>query len=375
MSRSRTGGPACRDSEDLTAVPWRVSGRFRPLLVSRGRLFASHGLSLSVADPEKLDFCPIARADAGPLERLRARVRLSNRVMRDGFHGLAELGDGRLVAVLRRRISVLDPGTKIFRTVFELPRGLRPLNICQAEDDFLYFGEYFSNRERESVRIFGSPDGVRWEPVYMFPAGTVRHVHGVVRDPYRAGVWVLTGDHDRECGLWFTDDRFRTLTRVVGGSQRERAVSVIPTRRGLIVPTDSPGIRNRIQWLDLSSGRLEEICAIAGSAFYAVRCGELFLVSTVAEPSPINNESSAMVYASLDGTDWHRIARFPPDLWSVLFRFAPSVIRYPEVVLLQGNGDAGYIFGFGRSVRGAEGRLIRWSSSDVRAYLTNVACG
>lgn len=353
----------------------RVLGRYRPQRVDGSTLFASRGLEVLVSDDHGETFRRVGGVDAGWLQRWTSRVRFLERVGRLGFHDLEALPDGTLVGIIRGHIVRRPAAGGPFRPVFRISRGSRPLRLCLHPENTIYFGEYFSNPRREPVHVFGSGDGRHWERVHTFPAGAIRHVHGLVYDRFREGVWVLTGDDDSESGLWFTEDGFGNLERVLGGSQHTRAVSLIPVEEGIIVPTDSPRIENRIQHLKLPECRLRALCPIPGSAFHAVETAGLYLVSTVSEPGSVSDEEGAVVLASLDGTDWYRLDRLPPDLLSHVAPFARRLLRYPEVSLTPGRNETPYVFGFGRSVRGAEGRLLRWPRSGIVRELRDASSG
>lgn len=345
-------------------------GPVRPQFLEGNTLYASRGLTVHASHDHGETFHRVCGTDLGTLHRRASRLRFLARVGRLGIHTLRPLPSGALVGVVRGHIVRRDESSGPFRPVFRLPRGSRPLVLCVHPEGRIYFGEYFSNSQRDAVRVFRSDDGCRWEPVYTFPPGTVRHVHGIVHDPHRDGLWVLTGDDDPESGLWFTGDGFDTLEPVVWGTQRARAVSVIPTEKGLIVPTDSPRIENLIQLLELPEGRMASLCPVPGSAFHALESAGLFLVSTVSEPSPVNDETGATLFASLDGESWRRVARFPPDALCRILPFAKKVLRYPEIAPTPGDNETPFVFGFGRSVQGADGRLLRWSRSEIREALT-----
>lgn len=351
----------------------RVLGRYRPQTVHGSTLFASRGLEVLASNDGGESFRRLCGTDTGWLDRWASGIRIFERVGRLGIHDLRVLEDGALVGIVRGHIVHRQSAGGPFRPVYRLPRGSRPLRLCLHSAGMLYFGEYFSNPRREPVRVFGSPDGRQWEPVHTFPAGGIRHVHGVVYDRFRDGLWVLTGDEDEESGLWFTGDGFDTLELVVGGTQRARAVSVIPTEQGLIVPTDSPRIENAIQLLELPEARLTSICPLPGSAFHALESAGLYLVSTVAEPSPVNDETGATLFASLEGESWQRVDRVPPDVLCRILPFAKKILRYPEIALTPGDNETPFVFGFGRSVQGADGRLVRWSQSELRSDLTDPA--
>jgi hypothetical protein len=100
--------------------------------------------------------------------------------------------------------------------------------ICEDSSGWAYFGEYFMNPERGPVRIFRISPGLdRWEVAHEFPAGRIRHVHGVFSDPVDDGaLWVTVGDYAGECYLLRTRDRFATLESFGDGTQIWRAVAL-----------------------------------------------------------------------------------------------------------------------------------------------------
>jgi hypothetical protein len=55
--------------------------------------------------------------------------------------------------------------------------------------------------------------------VNEFPAGSIKHVHGVYTDPYSDRLWIPTGDFAGECYLYSTDEEFRELMAHGDGQQ------------------------------------------------------------------------------------------------------------------------------------------------------------
>jgi hypothetical protein len=221
------------------------------------------------------------------------------------------------------------------------------------------------------VHVYGSEDGEHWSIVYTFPSRSIRHVHNIIEDPYRKGLWVLTGDSDDESGLWFTGDDFLTLECVVGGTQRSRAVALIPLEDGLIVPTDTPYEQNYVQHCDPETGQFTQVASLQNSAFHAIEQGGLLFISTVAEPSSYNNTTAAAVFVSKEGTQWKRLASFERD-WAVIrqhHRFVDRAIRHPEVKLVPGRNETDFLFAYGRGVRGADGRFLRWSLEKIISHV------
>jgi hypothetical protein len=347
----------------------------RPLYVDGPVVYAGRGLDLLVSRDGGRHFARETTLPGLWAERAVSSARWAERVGRLGIHALRLHADRSATAVLRGRIVHRPSKRAAWTTVHRFERGSRPLKLCHDEDGCLYYGEYFGNADRGAVHVYGSEDGKQCEKVYTFPPSTIRHVHAVVSDPYRNGHWVLTGDDDEESGLWFTGDHFQTLDRIIGDTQRARAVDIIPTPDTLIVPTDTPREQNYIQQFDPSTGRLTRVHPLPNSAFHAVRVGPLMLVSTVAEPSPVNDTRHATVHASLDGTIWKEVTALVRDVPACLRldRFT----RYPEIELVPPAGlvqqedeeacDA--VYGFGRAVRGGDGRLLRWSVDLLKQQL------
>ena len=289
------------------------------------------------------------------------------RITRAGFHALLPMQNGALVGVVRKEILYKSAGSDTFEAVHAIGRGSRPLNLCATPDGIFYYGEYFNNPARGEVHVYGSDTGTHWDVAYTFTSGRIRHIHGVYYDTYRNGIWVLTGDSDQESGLWFTGDHFKTISCVAGGSQRARAVSIIPCKKGIIVPMDTPHEVNYIQWMDPATGRLESVASVPGSVFHAARMKDLLFVTTVAEPSEVNTLPDATVYASIDGTTWSLLDTFKRSTPGIARQW-DKYLRYPEVALTPGSADATSLFGWGIAVKPGN-RMLRWDYDIVRKAL------
>lgn len=346
-----------------------VAGTIKPLYVDGDVLYASRGLRVLTSRNGGKDFelfatCP----ELFFKERWISRSRILERLGRLGVHAFRPLPDGGGVAVLRRRIAWCAPGSRRFREVLRIERGSRPLNICVTSSGQVYFGEYFNNPYRESVRVYGSEDGEHWSVVHTFPAGTIRHVHNIVEDPYRNGLWVLTGDSDEESGFWFTSDYFQTLDCVISGTQKARAVSLIPAKNGLIFPTDTPTEQNYVQHLDPQTETLKVLRPLPNSAFHALEQSGFYFISTVAEPSPLNDSESAYVFVSHNGKEWQKLAAFKRD-WPLL-RKITRFVGHPEIKLVPGPNETGHLFAFGQGVQKVDGSLLRWPHERISGKIT-----
>ena len=104
--------------------------------------------------------------------RLSVMNALTARLFRDGFHALAVLPSGGLVAAVPGAIVTLRPGETEFRPTHVITRGTRPLHITAVPGGAVYWGEYFDNPSRDEVHIYASTDaGATWTVAYTFPKG------------------------------------------------------------------------------------------------------------------------------------------------------------------------------------------------------------
>ncbi len=341
--------------------------RWRVLRAEAEVLYASRGLDLFLSRDGGHSFELRARSTQPWLDRLIARTPMLERLTRSGLHGVTVGVDGALTAIARGAILHCGAASDVFELVHRIERGSRPLNLCRAPSGRIYFGEYFGNAAREEVHLYGSDDGTQFDVAYTFSRGAIRHVHGIVFDPHRQGLWVMTGDDGEEAGLWWSDDELRSLTPVARGSQAARAVQVLPTERGLIVPSDTPEERNWIRLFDPETARFEDLEPLPGSAFSAGRAGALHVVSTAIEPSEVNRDPWVHVYVSLCGETWQPLAKFERDL--ALLNDVRGRLLYPLVRLPEGPGSNDTLVATGQALKGLHGRLMSWDVAAVRALL------
>ena len=196
----------------------------------------------------------------------RFRIRLTARLLRDGFHALAVLPSGGLVAALPGVIGTLVPGESEFRETYRIRRGTRPLHITAVPGGSVYWGEYFDNASRQEVHVYGSSDaGLTWDVAYTFPKGAIRHIHNIVHDAWQNCLWVFTGDYGDECRILRASCDFSSVEVVLQG-QQARTVAAIPTQEALYFASDTPLEENSIWRLD-PKGTLSRLAQSAVLAF------------------------------------------------------------------------------------------------------------
>jgi hypothetical protein len=269
---------------------------------SGDHLYASRGYELlraRVQNPsDGLAWQSVAKFLPPLRRRFSVMNRLTTRLFRDGFHALAVLPSGGLVAAVPGAIVTLNPGESKFRRTHTILRGTRPLHIAAAPSGAIYWGEYFDNPARDPVHIYASTDaGATWSVAYTFPQGAIRHVHNIVHDPWQDCLWTLTGDYGEECRILRATCDFSHVESVLQGQQQARAVAAIPTEHGLYFSSDTPLESNYIYRLDRQDS-LTQLSPIASSSIYACRVASRPFFSTMVEPSEVNRDRHVRVYAS-----------------------------------------------------------------------------
>jgi hypothetical protein len=290
----------------------------------------SRAMTLFVKGAGRDEWQKLATLPLYSLKSLAARNRSAARLLRGSvdhvlFHG------GTPVILACGHVFRCDLDARRAQLVGRLS-GSRPLAVASTREGRLYYGEYRNNVAREPIRVWRSEDGgSAWSVAWTF--NRVRHVHGVFEDPYSDTMWVTTGDTDEECGIWRTDDQFKSLHRVAGGSQQTRAINLLFTPSEIYFGTDTPTELNFIYRMDRNRGVPERLLGVEGSVFHACQAGKYLVFSSACEPSTVNTERTATVWASADGTRWRRVARFHKDLLPMRW------FQYGQVYLAGGRGS------------------------------------
>ena len=344
-------------SPDLRLDPlFRLPGR-RALAWHRGVLYASRGYALwrwtALEDRWEL----VARYRPAWSRRLSGASRLGARLRRDGFHSLAVLPDGGLLAVLPRAIALCPPGAREFEVTWRVERGTRPLNLALLPDGAVYWGEYFDNPRRESVRVYGSTDGGRtWSVAYAFEAGAIRHVHSITFDSYRNHLWMCTGDYGHESRVLRVAPDWTTVEPALAAGQQTRTVRPVPMPDGLYFATDSEREQNHLYRLT-SGGTLERLLSTSGPSTWGCQVGSSLFFSTHVEPSRVIRERSARLYGSREGRSWSTVLAWRKDRWPM------TLFQFGNIVLPSGRNDTDVLAVTGVAVEKEDGVLHAWRVS------------
>ena len=302
--------------------------RMRTLAWREDVLYASRGYELLCAriGGSNIGWRAIGNYSPAWWRNLSSTSRLASRLVRDGFHALAVLSSGHLVAAVPGEIITLAPGETEFLSTHRVLRGTRPLHIAVTPDDHIFWGEYFDNRDRAEVHVYVSSDGgTTWNIAYTFSKGSIRHVHNIVYDRWADCLWVLTGDRGAECRILRASRDFSTVDIVLSGHQQVRAVALLPTPEGIYFSSDTPLETNCIYFLN-RQGALSNVAPLSSSSIYGCKLGRNLFFSTMAEPSAVNLDRSARVYGSADGVEWMSLMQWKKDRWPMgLFQYGNAI--------------------------------------------------
>jgi len=303
-------------------------------------LWASKRSDLWVSSDCGQTWKEVTHLPSSQFSTLAGKSRLLQRALRSGVRSYLHLHADQFMAFANGMIYLGQDGGKTI-PIGHVRYGSGPLacGSCITSAGMCYYGDYWGNSERREVNIYSWRQGQEtWQPVYTFSPGRIRHVHGILCDPYDHKIWVTTGDSNQESGIWVTDDQFQTLAQVAGGGQQIRAVQLLFTQRHVYFGSDTPLETNHIYRLDKHTGKIEMLQAVASSVFWGCKVGDALFFSTAVEPSQVNTCRDACIWGSKDGEHWQCLARFRKDRWPL------KLFQYGQILFPAGENKTEYLW-------------------------------
>lgn len=330
------------------ASPFEVVARFENSLAhvwADGELVVSRRNEIfAIRDLSAPRMVKVAAIPWTPLQRL-ARFRCIDRAVKHSILQVHKTPRGFLVSTGHAWWYL--EGSRI-EPVLPAP-ATRPMNrgICDSPSSRVYIADYRLNPHRDPVRIFRLDDALRFETAWEFPAGAVRHVHALIRDSGVASrIWILTGDRDPECGIWYTDDEFASMHSFLAVGQESRATDLIVHDGhlfwGMDTPDETPSV---VRASCAAPGRRVRLFDLPGPAYYLSRneAGGFYVGTTVEPGRAMRDGRAHLLRFAPDGRfedllscakDWvpqHGIFSFPKGLLPGAFLvFAQRALRPHE---------------------------------------------
>lgn len=282
---------------------------------------------------------------------------LLGRAFRSEISHVLGLNDGGILVFFDRKIYKIKDETLVETHVITTCR--RPINVY-CDNDIVVWGDYVISNVPQPVHIFVSKNfGDSWDVAYTFKAGIIRHIHNILFDRFRNVYWILTGDEDDESGIWSTTN-FEHVEPLLIGSQKFRAVSIIPTKEGLIIPSDTPVEKNKIRFYSFKDRQISDVADLNGSCMFASQVNQDMFVSTMYEPSLVNTHKLTELWHSRDGRTWEKILSARKDFLSARYFQYPwiNIPRYER------GFDKPYYYFSMRCVLGG-GRMVIMNQNDL----------
>jgi hypothetical protein len=163
---------------------------------------------------------------------------------------------------------------------------------------------------------------------YFFPAGEIKHIHGIYFDRVTDSLICLTGDKDSECRMIRSFDGFATVETVGEGDESWRAVSILFDEKSMYYGTDAEFRSNHIYRLDRETKERTSLGEVSGTVFYAKQLGGEMFFATTAENAPSQTENVAAIWNVSPNGECDEVAKFQKDAHhGTLFMF--GTIHFP----------------------------------------------
>ncbi len=274
-------------------------------------------------------FEKIAKIDAPFWRETTSNIRLAQRLLRFSITNILLLGENEIFISFDKSVGVIRNGE--YKTLSGLKRPCRIMRSACAVDKNgkVYFGEYLANKERVEMHIYQFEKGTDViEPVYTFPANSIKHIHGLYYDEYSDSMFCLTGDRAEECQILRSTDGCQTFNIIGQGDESWRAMSILFDKDYFYYGTDAEFLDNYIYQVNRKTLERKRLGEVNGTVFYSKKMGNELFFTTTAENSPSQKENAAAIWHLSENLDLKKIVSFEKDRWhSTLFQF--GTIHFP----------------------------------------------
>lgn len=264
----------------------------------------------------------VAKLPAAPWQKLALRQDLAGLALRQGVQLVAPVpgAPGQFWVGSNGQLDLYGDDQKIASYRYQGFRKPARLGVCALAEQptSALVAQYALNRDRQLPMFLRQVDATGHDTVVRsWPAGEVRHLHFVQRDPYSGDWWVGSGDRDAESAIWRSGDNGQTWQTVGSGSQWWRTIGVAFLPDCVVWGTDA-GIDaeqfdNAIVRWDRASGQMTPQQAVEGPVHgIAVRADGAVLITTGCEGGA--NERDGRVHfwqGEQAGTRWHHLGDWP----------------------------------------------------------------
>lgn len=316
------------------------------------RIIFSKGNKLFFSDNNFKNISLIGKFPTNFFIELLSKISIARRLLRYYYYNVYPLNKNRIFVTFRKTLGVFEDNK--FCSLNGLVRPARFLRNACAKDKKggMYLGEYITNLSRDHIHIYYlPPDSLDLKIVYTFKKNTVRHIHGIYKDPFSNEFWILTGDVENECKVLKTSDGFKTITTVGSGNENWRAVSIQFTKDNVYFGTDAEFNQNYIFKINRKSFKSSVVSKINGPVYYSGKIKEQIFFIVTAEGCPSQIENKASIWQLNKDDTASLLKSYTKDMLPI--QFMPGTIHLANGI------TEDYIYGYGIGLKNLNHKSIK----------------
>lgn len=310
----------------------------------------------------------VCRMHEGKKTELLSRSRILSRLERLEPKCSGRLLDTEFVVSLLRSIWLVDVEKKTCKKLCDNPEGFSEvINFCSTEDG-VFWGDYGRNSQLREVNVYSlrlTAHGLQLNKVYTFEAGTVRHIHNIVKDG--DGFLLFVGDNEEKAGIYRVNSNWTEVKPWKTGQQKYRAVVGWPYQGGVLYATDSVETENHIRYIT-ADGEEKELASLNGSCIYGCETKDYYLFSTTVEPHEgggklslifeklgggIKSRDVTIVAVSQKDLSVRQVASYRKDCWPM------KLFQYGRCIFAGGQKDSNTVWCSPVACKKYDGKTIK----------------
>lgn len=186
-------------------------------------------------------------------EKIICRIPIIARMLRFTPRAVVAVDSDSIIFAYRGCIYNLNSNSGVLTCEHKFPAPMRaPLSFSKLDnvagfENTIIYGEYHGNSAHGQMSVYSRDTSGNWSPCYSFPANSILHIHGFAVDTINSRVLILTGDKDRESGIWEAYNNFDSVRPLIIGSQSYRSCVAFQTKEGeVLYATDTPLQKNSL---------------------------------------------------------------------------------------------------------------------------------
>ena len=349
--------------------------RHRPILVcDDGTLITYSKGNIFLVSPEGTVIKKVCQLPCRPFLRFLTQFRIFERLLRFEPRCGMFLSSSQILLSYKGGCYRIDLNHGRVYLEMEFRKGMaNPLFFTKVPEGCgfppqIMFGEYWGNLGKESVRVYSRELGIHnsWNILTQFAPGQITHIHNILPDMDRQRLIILTGDTDKESGLWEFKPNYVVPKELISGKQLYRACVGYINQNYFYYATDTPQEKNYFVRLCLSTLKIKKLSSLEGPVIFGSVINDQFIFSTSVEPDTEligfqylfsrkvgrGLKSNYCVIYYYDGTDVNETYRFKKDILPMgLFQFGNVSFYTSE--------NKNYSYAYGMSLDHIDGRVSK----------------